>query len=141
MTTFPHAANNVMTVRLGLLIFFTLPLSSLHVVAAPLAACNSLELDYLLTPRLGQDASRTVILHLPLSITCFTFTATLPFMHASVPTDARPLCTLCACISSPLPYVSLHRWCTLSAPFTCVLPRPLCLLQWYKYWTMFCLVL
>ena len=132
---------SVMTVRLGLLFFFTLPLFPLRVVAAPLAACNSLELDYPLIPRLGQDALRTVHLPLPLSITCFTFTATVPFMHASVPADARPLCTLCARISSPLPYVSLHRWCTLSAPFTCVLPCPLCLPQWYKYWTMFCLVL
>ena len=77
-----------MTVRLGLLFFFTLPLFPFRVVAAPLAACNSLELDYLLTPRLGQDALQTVNLPLPLSITCFTFTATIPLMRASVPADA-----------------------------------------------------
>ena len=75
---------------------------SLCIVAAFFAACNSLELDYLLTPRLGQDASQTASLPLPLSITCFTFTATVPFMHASTPADARPLCTLCAHISLPL---------------------------------------
>ena len=131
----------VMTVHLELLFFFTLPPFSLCVVAAPFAACNSLELNYLLTPRLGQDALQTVNIPLPLSITCFTLTATVLFIHASVPADAWPLCTLCAHISSLLPYVSLHCWCTLSAPFTCVLPCPLCLPQWYKYWTMFCLVL
>ena len=78
----------VMTVHLGLLFFFTLPLFPLRVMAAPLAACNSLELDYPLIPRLGQDALQTVHLPLPLSITCFTFTATVPFMRASVPADA-----------------------------------------------------
>ena len=78
----------VMTVCLGLLFFFTLPLFPLCIVAAPLAACNSLELDYLLTPRLGQDVLRTVNLPLPLSITCLTLTATVPLMRASVPADA-----------------------------------------------------
>ena len=82
-----------MTVHLGPLFFFTLPLFPLH------------------------DALQTVNLPLPLSITCFTFTATVPLMCASVPANTRPLCTLCACISSLLPYVSLHRWCMLSAPF------------------------
>ena len=92
-------------------------------------SCNSLELDYLLISRLGQDALWTVPLLLPLSITCFTLAATVPFTHASVPADARPLCTLYTRISSLLPYVSWHHWCTLSASFTCVLPRPLCLPQ------------
>ena len=77
-----------MTVRPGLLFFFTLPLCPLHIMAASLAPCNSLELDYPLIPRLGQDALRTAPLLLPLSIACFTFTATVPFTHASAPTDA-----------------------------------------------------
>ena len=53
-------AGGVMTVRLELLFFFTFPFSP----------------------------SRCAHLLLPLSITCSTFTATVPFTCASVPADA-----------------------------------------------------
>ena len=74
-----------MTIRLELLFFFTLPLFPLYVVAAPLAACNSLELDYPLTPRLGQDALRTE--HPPLPPIYYML-----YLHR--------YCTICACIST-----------------------------------------
>ena len=67
---------------------------------------------YLLIPRRGQDALRTVRLS-PLSITHPTLTPAVPLMRASVPADVHPLCPLYAHISSPLPYVSLHLLCTL----------------------------
>ena len=56
-------------------------------MAASFTPYNSLELDYPLIPRLGQDALRTAPLLLPLSMKCFTLTATVPFTRASVPTD------------------------------------------------------
>ena len=79
---------------------------------------------YLPILRLGQDALRTV--HPPpLSITCLTLAFTVLPTHASVPADVHPWCPLCARISLPLPYVSLHLLCTLPDPLTCVVPRPL----------------
>ena len=88
-----------------------------------LTPCNGLELD------LPSDKTGTRCLAdcgpTPLSITCLILTPTVPFTRASVPANAHPSCTLCACISSLLPYVSLHHWCTLTAPPTCVLPHPL----------------
>ena len=77
----------------------------------------------------------------PLSSTCFTLALTVLHMRASVPADVHPLCTVHARISSPLPYVSLHRLCTLPNPLTCVVPRPLYALLWYKYWTFLSCIL
>ena len=92
----------------------------------PFAPCNGLKLNLLSNTKTG---ARCLIDYVPppLSITCFTFTFTVSFTCASVSADAHPLCPLCVHISLLLPYVSLHRWCTLSAPLTCVLPCPLCL--------------
>ena len=82
-----------------------------------------------LPSRCGYFLLWTAYLLLPLFITCFTLTVTVPVMHASVPIDTRPLCTLCTHISSLLPYVSWHHQCTLPAPPICVLPHPLYLSQ------------
>ena len=90
------------------IIFFSLypPLSLPPLVLwlPSLASCNSLELDYLPIPRLGQDALQIVPLLLPLSMTCLTLTFTVPSAHASVPVDVHPLCPLHVHISSLLPY-------------------------------------
>ena len=93
------------------IISFTLsPLSPFPLALWPpsFTSCNGLELDYLLIPRLGQDALWTVPLLLPLSITSLTLTFTVPSTCASVPVDVHPLCPLCIHISSLLPYVPLH---------------------------------
>ena len=59
--------------------FFSLYLLlPLYIMTYPFVSCNSLELDYPLTPRLGQDTLQTGSLFLSLSITCFTLAATVP---------------------------------------------------------------
>ena len=116
-----------MTVRLGLLfsIYLLSPLSLLlYYGHPPFAPCYGLELDLLSDTKTGirclVDCAPP-----PLSITCLTLALTVPSTCASVPADVHPLCPLCAHISSPLPYVSLHLMCMLPDPLTCVVPRPL----------------
>ena len=119
----------VMTVCLGLSYFLspTLlpPLSFLlYYGHPPFTPCNSLELDL---PSDTKARTRCLVdcAPSPLSITCLTLALTVLPTHASVPADVHPLCPFCARISSPLPYVSLHRLCMLPDPLTCVTPRPL----------------
>ena len=95
----------VMTARLGLLFFFSIP-SPPSLYYRPLLCLA--------------DCAPSL-----LSITCLTLAFTVPHTHASVPADVHPLCTVHARISSPLPYVSLHPLCTPPYPLTCVVPRPL----------------
>ena len=87
---------SVMTVRPELLFFFSFPSppSPYHGPLPYLADC---------APSL-------------LSITCFTLALTVLHTRASVPADVHPLCTVHACVSSPLPYVSLHPLCTPPYP-------------------------
>ena len=91
---------NVMTVRLGLLFFFPIPFPPSpyygHPSFVPWCLVN------------GAPSF--------LSITCLTLAFTVLHTRASVPADVRPLCTVHACISSPLPYVSLHLLCTPPDP-------------------------
>ena len=96
-----------MTVRLGLSFFFTYSPPPLVTALSGLTF-----------------ALRTVHL-LPYLLTCLTLAPTVLPTRASVPVDVHPLCPLCARISSPLPYVSLHLLCTLPGPLTYVVPRPL----------------
>ena len=95
----------VMTVRLGPLFFFPIfslsPSTVLLRSSMPCGRCAS----YLFTR--------------------LTLVATVLLTHASAPADAPPLCIVHACISSPLPYVSLHLLCTPPDPLTCVVPCPL----------------
>ena len=91
---------------------------------SPFAPCNGLELGLLSDTKTGTRCLADCAPP-PLSITCLTLTLTVPSTRASVPADVHPLCPLYARISSLSPYVSLHRWCTLPDPLTCVTPRPL----------------
>ena len=93
-----------MTVRPGLLFFFSIP--------SPPSPYYGLLLCLV-------DCAPSL-----LSITCLTFAFTALPTRASVPADVHPLCTVPARISSPLPYVSSHPLCTPPYPLTCVVPRP-----------------
>ena len=103
----------------------TFPLPSYYTMdTLPPLLVIALSWTYLLISRLGQDALRTVHC-LPYLLTCLTLAPTVLPTRASVPADVHLLCPLCARISSPLPYVSLHLLCTLPDPLTCVTPCPL----------------
>ena len=104
-------------------IYSALPLS-LYYGHPPFAPCYSLELDLLSDTETGARCLADCAPP-PLSITCLTLALTVPSTHASVPADVHPLCPSYALFSSLLPYVSSHRWCALSNPLTCVIPRPL----------------
>jgi hypothetical protein len=119
--------SSVMTVRLGLLFSFYLfpfPPLLLYYGHSPFVPCNSLELDLPSDTKARTRCLADCALS-PLSITCLTLAFTVLPTRASVPADVHPLCPLCARISSPLPYVPLHRLCMLSGLPTCVTPRPL----------------
>ena len=118
-----------MTVHLGPLFFFHLfPLPSLSLLLyyghPPFASCNSLELDLLSDTKARTRCLANCALS-PLSITCLTLALTVLPTRASVPANMHPSCPSYAHPSSLLPYVSLHHWCTLPDPLTCVTPRPL----------------
>ena len=115
-------ADFVMTVRLDYYFLsptlFPLPYSTTDTL--PSLLVNALSWTYLLTPRQRQDALRTVrpspyLLHASPS----------PPLYYLRVHQYLLMCTLCARISSPLPYVSLHLLCTLPGRLTCVVPRPL----------------
>ena len=116
----------VMTVRLGLLFSFHLfPFPSFPIYGhPPFAPCNSLELDSLSDTKARTRCLADCALP-PLSITCLTLTLTVLPTCASVPADMHPSCPSYVHPSSLLPYVSLHRLCTLPNSLTCVTPCPL----------------
>ena len=91
----------------------------------PFAPCYRLELDLPSNTKTGTRCLADCVLPLPLSITRSILIFAVLLMRASVPADVHPSCPLCARISSPSPYVSLHPLCTLPDPLTCVIPRPL----------------
>ena len=117
-----------MTVHLGLLFFspYSLPFLLLlqYYGHSPFTPCNSLELDLLSDTKARTECLADCALPL-LSITCLTLALTVPPTRASVPADVHPSCPSYAHPSSLLPYVSLHRLCTLPDPLTCVTPHPL----------------
>ena len=96
LSTSDSATLCVMTVRPGLLFFFSFP-SPPSPYYGPL-------------PCLADCAPSL------LSITCFTLALTVLHTRASVPVDVHLLCTFHAHISSPLPYVSSHPLCTSPYP-------------------------
>ena len=102
-----------MTVHLGLLFFFPLPLFPLHVVAAPLAACNSLELDYPLTPRLGQDALRTAHSLFPYLLHALPS----PLLYHLCVHQYLLMHDLCAPLVPASPHRYLMYHCTIGARF------------------------
>ena len=128
LSHFPVTVPCVMTVRLGPSFSFIYSLSPspslLYYGHLPFAPGNSLELD-LPSDTKARTRCLTDCAPSPLSITCLTLTLAVLPTRASVPADVHPWCPLCARISSPLPYVSVHLLCTLLDPLTCVVPHPL----------------
>ena len=120
----------VMTVRLELLFsfhLFPLPPPFLYCCTMdtlPLLLVMALSWTYSLITKTG---TRCLVdcAPLPLSITCLTLALTVLPTRASVPADVHLSRPSDARLSSLLPYVSLHRLCTLPDPPTCVTPRPL----------------